>query len=48
MKHKLLNLDERIAQELRIRIEEGDYAVGQKLPGERIFAQMYHVQINKF
>ena len=35
MRHKLLNLDERVAQDLRIKIEEGDYQPGQILPGER-------------
>ncbi|MCI5479794.1 MAG: GntR family transcriptional regulator [Lachnospiraceae bacterium] len=46
MRHKLLNLDERVAQDLRIKIEEGDYQPGQILPGERELAQIYGIQRN--
>lgn len=44
MKKKLLNLDARIAHDVRIKIETGLYPAGEMLPGERELSELYGVQ----
>lgn len=44
MKKKLLNLDARIAHDVRVKIETGVYPAGELLPGERELSQIYGVQ----
>lgn len=44
MKKKLLNLDERIAHDIRMKIESGICSAGELLPGERELSLLYGVQ----